>query len=952
MSLELKIVITEHTVWGTILVPCLVYKHAKSGFFVVEAKLNEKNYASYLKSIPNELIDCIKPLFDINEKKISKIAGQKTIGYSKQKNELIKSYVSRYNRQCISQLKDLGYDVLFVLKPKNNEFSINDKVRIVSKNADVVFCFDKNTNSTNYSIRIKHGNNIIDLYKKTYKIISENPCVILINNDLFVFNEIDAKKLLPFFNKQDIKIKAELEQKYYDTFVKQIVAKYSYCFTGINEKDIATSPKAVLVLEKNWQNKTVLTLSFDYGAKIILASSSMQKVVWFHFDNQSVEMHYVQRDSNIENQTIKLLKSIGLELDKAELYHQKYSNDKYSFIRFINEYSTFFKSNNILITQRLDNDRYILEKPEITFQIQERIDWFDLKSMVKIGKYSIPFYEFREHILNNNPVFHLSDDYVFIIPELWFSRYRFLFVYSKNKGKDFVVQKAHIHFFKKKIYNEKLPTEGFDYETSKIELPKILNAKLRPYQTDGYRWLVWCVENGFGALLADDMGLGKTLQIIALMGFLKEKYGDTNVLPGKQLDLFEDTYVSPKPFLVVMPTSLIFNWKLEIKRFYPNLKTTVYHGNKRNLNKISQFDVVLTSYGVIRNDIAQLQGISFKMMVLDESQMIKNPASKSHQAIRKMQCDSIIAVSGTPIENNLIELWAQMRCANADLLGSLPFFKREFIVPIEKKNSKQAENDLKRLLKPFVLRRTKSQVAKDLPSITHQTVYCTMNAKQHDLYEVERAKMRNYLMENIEEQGVKKSSVFILKALMQMRLCAIHPTLIDKDYNDDSGKFIEIQRFLDELYFSNHKILIFSSFVKHLDLVDDYLQQNNRQLCRLTGETKNRDKIIEQFQNDNQIKYFLISLKAGGTGLNLTAADYVLLIDPWWNISAENQAVNRAHRIGQTKNVFVYRFIVKDSIEEKILQLQQQKNKLANTFINSNNPLQNLNMGEIKKLFS
>jgi len=359
------------------------------------------------------------------------------------------------------------------------------------------------------------------------------------------------------------------------------------------------------------------------------------------------------------------------------------------------------------------------------------------------------------------------------------------------------------------------------------------------------------------------------------------------------------------------------------------------------------FDVILTTYGTVRNDVEQLSKLDFFYLILDESQYVKNPTSKTYKAVMKLQSEHRLALTGTPIENSLSDLWAQMNFLNKGILGNLAFFRRYFITPIEKHNSNDQQEKLQILIHPFVLRRKKEEVAKDLPPLMEQTVICEMDENQHRTYETEKSIIRNSILAGIEQEGVKNSAMIILQGLTRLRQLANHPRLL-KDFTEgESGKFEEIFRMLENLLAEKHKVLVFSSFVKHLELIKSRIKKENWKYSLLTGKTTNRKEVIQQFQEDTENRIFLISLKAGGVGLNLTSADYVFIIDPWWNPAAENQAISRAHRIGQNKHVFVYRFITQGSIEEKIQQLQNRKSSLADKFINSNNPLQELTQEEL-----
>jgi SNF2 family DNA or RNA helicase len=371
--------------------------------------------------------------------------------------------------------------------------------------------------------------------------------------------------------------------------------------------------------------------------------------------------------------------------------------------------------------------------------------------------------------------------------------------------------------------------------------------------------------------------------------------------------------------------------------------------------------IILTTYGVVRNDLEILGKIDFEYIVLDESQLIKNPDSQSYKAVKQLNSRHKLTLTGTPIENSLTDLWSQLSFTNPGLLGGFDMFRREFVLPIEKKNDEMARKRLKALINPFILRRTKDQVAKDLPPLTEKLFYCDMTEKQHELYEREKSHYRNIILQNIEQAGIEKSKMVIFQGLMKLRLIANHPAMttvtsaeethLEGMHHFGSGKFIEVTRMLESLRSENHKVLIFSQFVKHLNLFKDWFEEHKIPYSYLIGNTTNRKDVIEQFEGSPETKFFLISLKAGGVGLNLTSADYVFMLDPWWNPAVEAQAINRAHRIGQTKNVIAYKFICKGTIEEKIVQLQQRKSALAEDFINHNNPLSSLSTQEVADLF-
>jgi non-specific serine/threonine protein kinase len=452
----------------------------------------------------------------------------------------------------------------------------------------------------------------------------------------------------------------------------------------------------------------------------------------------------------------------------------------------------------------------------------------------------------------------------------------------------------------------------------KQPLPAGFSATLRPYQIAGYEWFYFLRQHRLGGCLADDMGLGKTVMALALMH--NEKLSNR---PNKTS-------------LVVAPTSVLFNWQREAKKFTPGLLMMLYHGDDRRRYTDSDFsiaDVVLTSYGTLLRDIGRLKKLRFNYVILDEAQSIKNPLAHVSRAVRELTSDHRLTLSGTPIENNLSELWSMVSFLNPGMLGSYRQFCVSFARPIERERKSAAAEVLQKMIFPFVLRRTKEQVASDLPPKT-ETLLCTeMLPRQRTLYDITRDMYRSRIMTAIDRDGIEKSRLQILEGLLRLRQICCHPLLMDERFSGESGKFKLLDSSIDEIAGGKHKVLIFSQFVKALQLLSARLKLRGIRHEVLTGATRDRAAVVDRFQDNPAITAFLISLKAGGTGLNLTAADYVVHLDPWWNPAAENQATDRAYRIGQTRQVFVYKLISKNSIEEHIVALQEAKQELIDWIV-------------------
>ena len=472
-----------------------------------------------------------------------------------------------------------------------------------------------------------------------------------------------------------------------------------------------------------------------------------------------------------------------------------------------------------------------------------------------------------------------------------------------------------------------------------LTLPKGINAEFREYQLKGFGWLWFMYKYGLNGILADDMGLGKTLQALTVLQKAKEEDG-------------------PMPTLVIAPTTVVFNWESEIQKFAPSLSCLKLQGGERKqfFDKIPEYDVVITSYALLRRDIKKLKDINFRYVILDESQNIKNATSQTAQAVKQLTSQHKLALSGTPIENKLEELWSVFDFLMPGFLFTMADFNSRYVNPIMEHQDKVVEKRLKLQIYPFILRRMKRDVAKDLPDKVENIAYCELTDDQRDFYLQVLDSTKEELFKSIEQNGLEKSRLSIFSALLRMRQICCHPRLYDKNNVKNvisSGKFEKLKVMLEEIISEKHRILLFSQFVDMLDIVKAWLDKSGIKYEYLTGKTKDRQGAVERFNTDPTIPIFLISLKAGGTGLNLTGADYVIHYDPWWNPAVEDQATDRAYRIGQTKKVFVYRLITKNTVEEKIQKLKTIKRNLVDSVISvDRNITKSLTMDDIREIFS
>lgn len=844
--------------------------------------------------------------------------------------------IARYIEDKLSEILKLLIGKRVFIMGKNEDPTWKE-VFVQEKKAKVLFHFIKNEESTHYFPTIKYNDEKLDFQNEESIIVSTYPAWMLINSMLLSFEKnVDGKKLRPFLKKKRIIVPKKIEPNYYKNFIGPLIENFDVFAQGFEIKTDQFEIKPLLTIsevsagtplslfdkknDEEMQTRVMIELSFKYGDYILQHGSSKKSVsVRLEENEGKYTFHRIKRLPDSEDDIVNLLLDSDLKIGtgKIVLPNTKAFSWISRNIKNLEEKGFEIKQQNNSTT------KYFIGEASISIEIKENNDWFDIYGVVKFGKFEIPFLQLKKHITSGKKEFELPDGTIAIIPEEWFTQYSELFAFSHGDDQ-LMLKRHHISLIQelgennalKVAFNRKLENLR---DVDKIEdypMSEKFVGDLREYQKAGYNWLNFLDEYNFGGCLADDMGLGKTVQTLAFLQKQKEKKERTTTL-------------------LVLPTSLVYNWQEEAKKFTPNLVVMVYTGTNRlkRPELFSAADIVITTYGIVRLDIEILEKFYFNYVILDESQNIKNPNANISHDVKKLKSRRKLILTGTPVENTTLDLWSQMTFVNEGLLGSLNYFKKEFQIPIEKKKDEQKMERLRALVKPFILRRKKSQVAHELPEKIEKVVYCEMTSEQEKVYEETKSHYRNSILELIEKNGVGKSSIMILQGLMKLRQIANHPKMADEDYEGGSGKLDSFRELLGNAIDGDHKILVFSQFVKHLNILKQELETKNISYAYLDGTTKDRRAEVDKFQKNENIKVFLISLKAGGVGLNLTAADYVFMLDPWWNPAVEAQAVDRAHRIGQKNTVFNYKFITKNTIEEKILTLQQQKIKLVNDLI-------------------
>ncbi|XZF13785.1 SNF2-related protein [Chitinophagaceae bacterium MMS25-I14] len=643
----------------------------------------------------------------------------------------------------------------------------------------------------------------------------------------------------------------------------------------------------------------------------------------------------VKRNEEEEQRFISLLRNLHTDIQQNLKDHFFYLPAPQVLLN-----NWFFHFNDIMKEwkvelfgfQGLKNLRINQHKPDTRVQVSSGIDWFDASVELVFGDQSVTIADVKRALAQKLNYVKLGDGSLGLLPEEWLKKYSLLVKMGESKGGKLRIKKIHFSVLDELLTEVSEDALQAELEEKKERLTGIisndysginpsarLEAHLRPYQVAGFQWLVFLNEAGWGGLLADDMGLGKTVQTLSFFQHYKDKHPDAK-------------------FMVVCPTTLMYNWENEIKKFTPQLKHYIHHGPKRNAIGLNMdlYDIIITTYGTMRSDIKILKEIPFDYVVLDESQAIKNPQSQVAKAALLLNSRNRLALSGTPVQNNTFDLFAQMNFLNPGMLGSREFFMNEFATPIDKFQEGETKQQLRKLIYPFMLRRTKEQVAKDLPEKTETLLYCEMGHDQRKIYDAYRNAYKDQILGMIDEKGIERSQMHILQGLTKLRQICDSPAILNEQerFPNHSIKIEELMREIIENV-GDHKALVFSQFLGMLGLIRQQLEQHKIPYVYFDGSSSStqREQAIQEFQKNNECRVFLISLKAGGIGLNLTAADYVYIVDPWWNPAVEQQAIDRTHRIGQTKNIFAYRLICKDTIEEKMLQLQDRKRALATELV-------------------
>ncbi len=893
------------------------------------------------------------------------------------------SQVDQHITGAIAIASRLGVHIFFAPKP-GEWLKQQDELHFDAEPLKLHAAFTKTDDGIDYQLTL--GQDIIPSAHRT-QVLCNNPSLFVIDHSLRQLDEgLGGKLLTPFLKKEIYHIPASIQAKYFRQFILKIVKKIDISSDGFDVDNLHPQGKAVLTLQATINGLYTLETQFVYDTATFSISDRREKSVTLHDDGKGVTFVCIWRNREWETSVIRLL---------DDQLHRPQTASLQEMMLWLTKNEEALSRHEVEIMQRTTH-HYVIGDVKKIHDDRWTGDWFQMHvTLVFPDGTRMALTDFRDAIINGDREVRLPSGNWFVIPDEWYAQYSavMLFGLMKNRGT------LTLHRSQQSV----LPTEDLLPPTLKAPAasdkeekalpPHGLKATLRPYQLEGYQWMLSHQHGGTGCLLGDDMGLGKTVQTIAVIlhyfestasastattkdDHAKENLAnsslsmqavdldyqtDYNIIRSKptsapvQMSLFSEEEMSGhaakampsasssqpdlrqqsghRPVLVAAPSSVVFNWHDELRRFAPSLRVVEYTGNARERavkqSQLANADVVLTSYPMLRNDIGMLSRLSFAIAVYDEAHAFRNNTSLLYQAVLKIHADFPIALTGTPMVNALDELWTLMSVLNPALLGDYETFQNNFIHPINVNLQDEHTAILRKLVAPYFLRRLRGDVLDSLPERQDEQVWCDMTEVQAACYEEEQSKMRNLLMD--AEQA--NNRIVVLAAITRLRRLACSPKLEHKE--GDSGKVQEVFDRLEELRGTDHKVLLFSEFTSFLDVIAEEMEQRGWTYDLLTGQSRDRESIVKHFQQTPSCQFFLVSLKAGGEGLNLTEADYVFLLDPWWNHAAEEQAIARAHRSGQRRSVMVYRFITRDSLEEQIQKVQDKKDDLVNAIIHN-----------------
>jgi len=842
---------------------------------------------------------------------------------------------------------ELGDDGLAYILPQGKKFITQNiqSVETIGTPAKIGFFIDKTDDVYTCDCLVKLGGLVHGLDENELA----SPQIYMYNHQLYVMPDVDTVNIIQQFlpvgkmSFQQQEWPAQLH-----TFILPLAKDYKTDFDSSLIQSIKGAEPDVKLFLTERGDYLVFRPVFTYKGhetssigKPVMLIPEGDKILAIH-RNKEKEQAFVARLQNLHSNFIINEEDGTLAIKGTEILKENWF---FLFVDAMKEMQV-----PVFGHEALRNFKFNTAKPQTKIFISSNTDWFDAKVDIIFGDQKVSISEVKRALAAKQQYVQLNDGTLGILPDEWLKKYALLFRVGEGNNNKLKLSQYHksiidelyelkneeeLQFELEEKYNQ---LKDFD-KINEVQPPAHLAGILRPYQTAGFQWLSYLQNINWGGILADDMGLGKTIQALSFLQHYKNQNHQMNAM-------------------VVCPTTLIYNWENEIKKFTPELSYSIHHGSSRtrDVEALMKHDIVITTYGTLRSDIKLFLNVKFDYMLLDESQAIKNPSSKVTRAASLLNSKHRLCLSGTPLQNNTFDIYAQMNFLNPGMLGSIEFFRQEFAIPIDKLGEADRKAHLRKLLYPFILRRTKEQVAKDLPEKQEMILWCEMGDEQRRIYDAYRNDYRDKILGTIDNQGLGKSQLTILQGLMKLRQICDSPAILNEEdsFENHSIKIEELAREITE-DMSDHKALVFSQFLGMLALIRKKLDELGVKYEYFDGSTSapDREKAIQNFQKNDEVRVFLISLKAGGVGLNLTAADYVYIVDPWWNPAVEQQAIDRTHRIGQTKNIFAYRMICRGTIEDKILNLQEKKKALARDLISDESGfVKSLTKEDVEYLFS
>jgi superfamily II DNA or RNA helicase len=836
---------------------------------------------------------------------------------------------SKYLKDYLDEI--IKHQQPFGLQLSRDDFVSSKKCKIPDQ-VFLVAQFEKIGESIRYQLQLELDEKPFPLLGKQLEIILNEPGYCVLSGNLIRLNGAKASLLKPFLNKVEVLI----QEKYFDDYLEKFIAPLAELGSieiksiGLNAELIDQPTKSIIMVERHLTEKKWVGY-FEHQYENVTFYPWTKKRRFSKIINRENKkiIQQIVRNQETEN----AVEAVFSQMEKVEfgqyiLPVQDFEKLPDWVIEFQKNLPANAEMGKIWFEGR---PIFVGNKSFTVIPSQNTRDWFDLEINIQVGPFQIPFTKIAEALKNNLSTILLPDNSVFFIPLVWKAQIRRIDRHITSKGKLSIVHK-HI------LEN---PVKG----SSKRELINPISSEkysYRPYQLIGLKALIAAYSEQSGFLLADEMGLGKTFQVLGLIASLAAaehihcRNPELRIQKGIQLSLFDE----PTPgevnknlgaALILVPNALLNNWFRESNRFFPHLTACIHIGADRakTLGQLAGNHIIITTYHTMRQDIDLFSQNQWPLIVLDEAQAVKNPDARVSKALQRLNGDFKVALTGTPVENSIIDLWSIFNFLVPGLLGSLKDFKDCYLDPITKSKSEETLNDFGFLLKPYILRRRKNLVANELPTLDVQVVFNEMETAQELLYETIKSEMRNSLL-RISDESPENIFIHLFNALSKLRQIAIHPRMLGEPI--ESGKHTQLIEDIATIYSSDSKVLVFSSFVKHLKLIGESLNELGiPSVCYTGGMTKkSRQQVIDDFQEQTGPGVLLMSLKAGGTGLNLTTADFVLLADPWWNPMAEAQAISRVHRIGRDRPVIVKKYISRQTVEEKILGLQTSKSEMAN----------------------